>query len=178
MDSTLKESTTVEESGSGSGKPSHGHSEGSSGHSEVRRPESRDRGGFLEQYKPEQGKWTRRGTFIGTGLLATWAAWSVYDQLRGSEGSGAQLLITPGIPLLVVVILGVLCWRVSFVSRKSGDFMIATEGEMKKVSWSSKREVIGSTKVVIVFTVLMALLLFAVDLVFQSLFQWIGVLKV
>ncbi|MCH7993750.1 MAG: preprotein translocase subunit SecE [Planctomycetes bacterium] len=55
--------------------------------------------------------------------------------------------------------------------------MIATEGEMKKVSWSSKEEVIGSTKVVIMFTFMLALFLFVVDMVFQQVFKWIGVLK-
>ena len=48
---------------------------------------------------------------------------------------------------------------------------------MKKVSWSSKREVIGSTKVVILFTVLLGVLLFVVDVLFQTLFKNIGVLK-
>jgi preprotein translocase subunit SecE len=55
--------------------------------------------------------------------------------------------------------------------------MIATEGEMKKVSWSTKNEIIGSTKVVIMFTVLLALVLFVVDLAFQTMFSSIGVLK-
>ncbi len=64
------------------------------------------------------------------------------------------------------------------MGRKAGDFMIATEGEMKKVNWSSKREVVGSTKVVIMFTLLMAMLLFVVDLVFQALFKALNVLKV
>jgi preprotein translocase subunit SecE len=63
------------------------------------------------------------------------------------------------------------------VNRKSSDFMIATEGEMKKVSWSSRREVIGSTKVVILFTIALACFLFVVDLAFQTLFSAIGVLK-
>jgi preprotein translocase SecE subunit len=56
--------------------------------------------------------------------------------------------------------------------------MIATEGEMKKVSWSSRRELIGSTKVVIVFTVAIAALLFVVDVGFVVLFGWLRVLKV
>jgi preprotein translocase subunit SecE len=38
--------------------------------------------------------------------------------------------------------------------------------------------VIGSTKVVIVFTVLLAVLLFVVDVAFRTLFRTIGVLKV
>ena len=88
------------------------------------------------------------------------------------------MLITPGIPIALAVVLGVIAWRLTFVSRKSSDFMIATEGEMKKVSWSSKREVIGSTKVVILFTVLLALFLFVVDFAFQVFFKSVGVLKV
>ncbi len=138
----------------------------------------RPAGGFLTQYKPDQGKAIRTGTFVGLGLLIVWGAVSVKDQLTFYEGDEAwRLLITPGIPILVAVVLGALAWRVSFVSKKSSDFMIGTEGEMKKVSWSTKREVIGSTKVVIMFTFMLALLLFGVDLVFQTAFQWIGVLK-
>jgi preprotein translocase subunit SecE len=59
---------------------------------------------------------------------------------------------------------------------KTADFLIATEGEMKKVSWSSRKEVIGSTKVVMITTFILAVLLLAVDLVFQLAFQAIGVM--
>lgn len=153
-------------------------SDGERGGRPVGRHTDGPRPGFLTQYKPDQGKVTRRSTFLGCGLLIVWGAWFLYDQLRIYEGDELwRMLITQGIPILFVVVLGTLAWRVSFVGRKSSDFMIATEGEMKKVSWSSKREVIGSTKVVIVFTLLLAVLLFSVDTVFQSLFLWIGVLK-
>jgi len=135
--------------------------------------------GPLSQYKRDQGKITRTSTFVGLGLLIAWGAKFLNDRLAGYLGDEAwRLMITPGIPILVAVVLGVVAWRMAFVSRKSSDFMIATEGEMKKVSWSSKSEVIGSTKVVITFTLLLAVLLFVVDLIFQRLFTWIGVLKV
>jgi preprotein translocase SecE subunit len=49
---------------------------------------------------------------------------------------------------------------------------------MKKVSWSTKREVVGSTKVVILFTVLLAIMLFVVDVIFLLFFSWIQVVKV
>ncbi len=139
-------------------------------------------GGFFAQYKPDQGIWTRRGTFIGAGLLIAWGAaflkgqLSIYEDRIGKDWWAMP--VTYGIPILFAVVLAALAWRISFVNRKSSDFMIATEGEMKKVSWSSKREVIGSTKVVILFTVLLAVLLFAVDLLFQSVFKYIDVLKV
>ena len=42
------------------------------------------------------------------------------------------------------------------------DFLIATDSEMKKVNWTSRKELIGSTKVVIIFMFLIALFLFVV----------------
>ena len=137
-------------------------------------------GGPLKPHKPEQGKWTRRGTFISVGALVAWGGVFVNQRLSGYQDIEAwwSVLITPGIPVALVVVLGTLAYWVSFVNRKSSDFMIATEGEMKKVNWSTKREVIGSTKVVITMTLLLAILLFTVDLAFQRLFVAIKVLKV
>ena len=139
---------------------------------------SRGGGGFFEQYKPEQGKWTRLGTFVGLMALIAWGAQFIYEQLQVYEGSeGWRLLVTAGIPLAFLVVVGSVAWWTAYSSNKSGDFMIATEGEMKKVSWSTRREIIGSTKVVILFTFLMAAVLFMIDLLFQFLFSAIGVLK-
>ena len=134
--------------------------------------------GFFQQYKPEQGKATRMGTLFCAGAMIAWGAVFLYDQLQVYEGDEAwRLLITTGLPIVFAVALFALVWWIAFVSRTSSDFMIATEGEMKKVSWSSRREIIGSTKVVILFTLLMSVLLFVVDLVFQALFSEMGVLK-
>jgi preprotein translocase subunit SecE len=139
----------------------------------------RQGGGLLKQYKQDQGKNTRVGTFIGLGLLIVWGAWVLYNYLKIYEGDEFwRLLITRGVPIVFAIVLGSAAWWVAFANRASSDFMIATEGEMKKVSWSTKREVIGSTKVVILFTFLFAALLFVVDLAFQTAFKWIGVLKI
>lgn len=137
------------------------------------------RRGWFQPYKQEQGKTTRTGTFVGLGLLIAWGAKFLNDRLAGYQGDEAwRLMVTPGIPIAFAVALGALAWRLSYASRKSSDFMIATEGEMKKVNWSTKREVIGSTKVVIAFTIMLAVLLFLVDLAFQIFFKSVGVLKV
>jgi len=56
-------------------------------------------------------------------------------------------------------------------------FLVATDGEMKKVNWTSVREVRGSTVVVIVATFLIAALLFAFDNGFGAFFRLIGVLE-
>ena len=63
------------------------------------------------------------------------------------------------------------------MSRRSVEFLIATDGEMKKVNWTTYREVKGSTIVVIVATFLIAGILFLVDMGFSWLFGAIGVLE-
>ena len=110
--------------------------------------------------------------------MLAWGVKFLYDRLSIYQGDEAwRLLITIGIPIALPVALGAVIWWIVFAHRGTGDFMIATEGEMKKVSWSSRSEVIGSTKVVIMFTALLAILLFVVDLMFQQIFHWLNVLK-
>jgi preprotein translocase SecE subunit len=49
--------------------------------------------------------------------------------------------------------------------------MILAEGEMKKVSWSSRKEIAVSTFIVIVVVVIMAVLLGITDLSFKLFFS-------
>jgi len=120
-------------------------------------------------YKVTQGRYTRSLTFAGVMLLAVSGAYVLSRQLYDV---GPYLRY--GIPSVVVVLLGLLTfWMVNRPG--SADFLIATEGEMKKVAWSGKKEVIGSTKVVIVTTLMIAVLLFGVDILFGALFRIIGV---
>jgi len=69
-----------------------------------------------------------------------------------------------------------LYWYIG-LSRRSVEFLIATDGEMKKVNWTSYREVKGSTIVVIVATFLIAGILYLVDMGFSYIFSAIGVLE-
>jgi len=121
---------------------------------------------FFKIYKKGQGKYTRVLTVLSVLLLAIIGAYVLSKRLAGFTSTYVRF----GIPTAVVLIVGALVlWLVN--RPKSADFLIATEGEMKKVSWSSKKEVIGSTKVVIVATFFMAALLYAVDLLFIYLFS-------
>lgn len=63
------------------------------------------------------------------------------------------------------------------VKKSAVEFLIATDGEMKKVNWTSYKEVKGSTIVVIAATFLIAGFLFVVDLAFSNFFSWIDVLQ-
>lgn len=68
-------------------------------------------------------------------------------------------------------------WLVG-VKQRPIEFFIAVDNEMHKVNWSSRREVVGSTWVVITVCLAITVVLFVVDLGFSSLFRAIGVLDV
>lgn len=140
---------------------------------------ARGTGTGLRIYKPGQGYYTRVCTAIGGGVLAVWGAIFVLDELRAYLDPNepyfypTQYAIAVG---FLAVLCGLLYWGVG-IGRKSNDFFIATEGEMKKVSWSSRQEVIRSTKVVIVTVVLLGVFLFVADILFMEFFSTIKVLK-
>ncbi|MGV6813953.1 MAG: preprotein translocase subunit SecE [Phycisphaerales bacterium] len=81
--------------------------------------------------------------------------------------------IAGGIMLIGVILLYIFVG----VKKQTVEFLIATDGEMKKVNWTTYREVKGSTIVVIVATFLIAGFLFLVDLGFSNFFRWIDVLQ-
>jgi len=129
----------------------------------------------LNIYKPGQGKYTRIGTIIGIGLIVAVGAYKGSQQLQSLKGIFSTPAFVFGIPTAAAaLIVLVVAWIVNRVS--AADFLIGTEGEMKKVSWSSRREVSGSTKVVIVTTFILAGILFAVDLLLIVVFQWFGIM--
>jgi len=81
------------------------------------------------------------------------------------------------IPLILIVLSLWLAWRVVNYPTFA-DFLIATEAEINKVSWSSRRALYRDTIVVLVSLVLLTLFLFVVDL-FWSWFlsqEWVMIL--
>jgi preprotein translocase subunit SecE len=126
--------------------------------------------GKFDIYKRGQGKYTRISTFagvVGVGLIG-----AVYLSEKITD-AGAYWRF--GLPTLLLVLLAA---GMFLLLNRPGpaDFMIATESEMKKVSWSSRKEVIGSTKVVIVTTFILAFILFSVDHIFILIFHGLGIL--
>jgi preprotein translocase subunit SecE len=126
---------------------------------------------IFEIYKKTQGKYLRIGTFAAAMLIVIIGSKILRDKLSTLDNIFLQF----GIPVAVTLVLAaVVFWLVNRPS--SADFLISTEGEMKKVSWSSKKEVIGSTKVVIVTTVILSMMLLAVDMLFIWFFSNIGLM--
>ena len=81
-----------------------------------------------------------------------------------------------GVGLLMLLGAGVTWWLVG-VRPRTVEFLIATDGEMKKVNWSTRKDVMASTWVVILWSVLLAGGLFFVDFVFSTFFKMIKVLQ-
>jgi len=104
---------------------------------------------------------TFRATVDGT------VAEPIFPQLYLQAG------VAGGIILIGAILIG---WFVAS-SPKSSDFLIATDSEMKKVHWSTYKQIKGSTIVVIVATFLIAGFLFVIDIGFSTFFKWIDVLQ-
>lgn len=144
-------------------------------------PSRDDGGGFFHIYKKGQGYWTRMGTAGAAALIAALTASFLYQHLADWIGASGVTPARAGHISLAIIGAFVLAFAllVYWVMNKptNADFLIATDSEMKKVNWTSRKELIGSTKVVIFFMFLIALLLFQFDLIFGEIFNYIGVLK-
>ena len=131
-------------------------------------------------YKPGQGYYTRLMSVIGLGLLVLMGVvWLVKLPVIANAqiGSLQPIYIQAGTAVLVVAVFTWLGYWLFGVNQRVVEFTIATESEMKKVNWSTRREILGSTWVVIALTVFIAVLCFLVEAVYQWFFTMINVLE-
>jgi preprotein translocase subunit SecE len=126
--------------------------------------------GFFSIYKPGQGKYVRWGTVTGLGLVALiGAGW--LGLLLGFYGRPIQ---AGAMVAWLAVWSMVIFWVVN--TPKLAEFMIMTESEMRKVTWPTRHATINSTKVVIFMTLVLASLLWLVDIGFMKLFEKLGIM--
>jgi len=118
-------------------------------------------------YKPGQGKYTRLISGISVVTIVAIGCYLLYTRLAATDLNPWIVFLLPLI--IVVAAAAAIYWVLNKPS--VADFMIASEGELKKVNWSSRKEVAVSTGVVIGVVVAMAALLGATDMVFQLIFD-------
>ena len=124
-------------------------------------------------YKRGQGKYTRLGSAFGAAIIAGLGCFQLYNKLQAAD---VGLWVQTMVPASLFVVLSFLIFW--FVNKPNiANFMIAAEAEMKKVSWSTRKEVIRSTKVVIFSVVMLGAFLFLADIMFMLFFSTIKVLK-
>ncbi|MDY3553256.1 preprotein translocase subunit SecE [Gemmata sp. JC717] len=146
------------------------------------------------QYKRSLGVKVRRLTILGVLIIGVSGAWSMFT--NGLVGEQLVLTLPFGwqpIPLMhgflltigaKVVVLSLLVAATLWVALRAvnvpdfAEFLIATEAEMNKVSWSTRKRLAQDTVVVLVTTLLMTVFLLAVDLFWGWLLsrQTVGVL--
>jgi preprotein translocase subunit SecE len=120
----------------------------------------------LKIYKRGQGYYTRLySALVAFGIVAT-GCYALYRQLQGM----GNIWVEAFVPASVCAIFS---WLIFWIVNKPNiaDFMISAEGEIKKVSWSSRKEIIASTMVVIFVVAFMACTLRLADFCFRYLFD-------
>jgi preprotein translocase subunit SecE len=122
-------------------------------------------------YKPMQGRYARLYTGLGLGIIILAGAYQIQQ---------ASLEYTPlwrfGVPLAFAAALGWVILRLIHFP-PFADFLIATEAEMNKVSWTTRDDLIRATTVVLATVLFMALFLYVVDYLWTLILQMIGVLR-
>lgn len=127
---------------------------------------------LIEKYKWGQGKMTRLYSAIAVAAIAAIGCWILYHKLVAAidvtKTIGLWISVTVPLGLFALIAL-LLYWLVN--KPAVADFLIAAEGELKKVSFSSKREIAISTFVVIVVVILTAIMLGVADFCFNLFFS-------
>jgi preprotein translocase SecE subunit len=149
-------------------------------------------------YKGNQGVRVRRWTVIGVltvgvcGIITLvmrssfgrerpdypnnwlWSIPGTYDAYAVPVMYKVHLLM----PVLLGAVLIYFSWRLVNVPMFA-DFLIATEAEMNKVSWTTRRRLVQDTIVVLVTVFLLTMFLFLVDIMWITILGWgpIGVLQ-
>ena len=125
----------------------------------------------IDLYKPMQGWYARVYTAIGLGVVVAAGAYRISESTLEYH-----ILMRFGLPAAFAVVLGWVVFRIVHFP-PFAEFLIATEAEMNKVSWTSKDDLIRATTVVLTTVVLMAVFLFLVDTLWTFILRMIGVLQ-
>jgi preprotein translocase subunit SecE len=122
----------------------------------------------FDLYKANQGKNTRLFSGFGLAIIVALGCWQLYQQLQAWNLNPWIVTLVPvglfaGLAILIFILSN---------QHKVADFMISAEGEIKKVSWSTRQEIYASTLIVIIVVICMAVLLGVTDLCFEYIFKW------
>jgi preprotein translocase SecE subunit len=130
-------------------------------------------------YKSNQGVRVRRFTILGILILVGTGIWTLntHNSLAGdwrihlpfslmANGSVLYVMLLPDLEYTVPLILTAAGLWIAFRAVNFpafADFLIATEAEMNKVSWSTRKKLVQDTIVVLVTVFLFAVFLLVVD---------------
>lgn len=137
--------------------------------------------------RPGLGRMVRLSAFGGIGALTLFGAYALYmapsihslwwaDMLGPKDVFGKSISLKPILFPAVGVFLGVMSGVFLLLNQeKWADFLIETEGEIKKVSWPARKEFVGSAAIVVLVVAVVSMFLHYVDLGLSRLMQAWGV---
>jgi preprotein translocase subunit SecE len=133
-----------------------------------KKPNRRERNGAMNVkiYKRGQGKNSRLWTAIVLLAVVAIGCWRLHLKLQVQDNVWIHTLVPA---LVCAVFAGVIYWLSNLPT--IADFLIAAEGEIKKVSWSSRKEIMNSTLIVITVVAAIAIGLGLVDVAFRLFFS-------
>ncbi|MBI1345234.1 preprotein translocase subunit SecE [bacterium] len=123
-------------------------------------------------YKRNQGRLTRQLTAAAIFAAIAVGAWALFQTALADLEKPVQY----GITAALVVLGAWFAYRIVNYPAFA-DFLVDVEGEMAKVSWPSKDELLRATAVVLVTMFLLSFVLFMYDLIWQQLLRAIGIIK-
>jgi len=148
----------------------------------------------FEAHKPGQGTYARVTAAVALGVISLAAsAWlhgvfigmRVIRRILGVEFTWGILIAAIAFVVMAgftaFLTLGLrteIKWlkRLDDLAVACADFLIETETELRRVSWPTRDELVGSTAVVIFLTLVMGAFVFVADSVIQLLAKAVGVL--
>ena len=128
-------------------------------------------------HKPGQGYWTRTMTAVCAGVLAVATGAWVWNKLGVFDYSFDRIYAQAVGAAITILIIGMFAYWLVGRKRASVEFLIATDSEMKKVNWSTRREIVGNTWVVVGVSFIIAMILFFTDLLFAFIARAGGLLQ-
>jgi len=142
-------------------------------------------GGQLDWHKSRQATAVRAAAFVFVAALTFYGSFAFYqipsttsgwwEDLVKFELFGKVIALKPVLFPSAGVFLTVMMTAYVLLNRpKWAEFLIETEGELKKVSWPHRKEYVGSAVVVVVVVVVISLFLFFVDQGLSKLMKWWG----
>lgn len=142
-------------------------------------------------YKRSQGQRVRRGTMLGILVLAGCGIYTLLNHRTLETGArdwripvpfsaGHSFVLLPDLQFTVPILLALasfwIAWRVVNFPVFT-DFLIATEAELNKVSWTTRKRLIQDTIVVLVTVFLLTFFLFVADVVWAQVLTKLTVLQ-
>jgi preprotein translocase SecE subunit len=143
-------------------------------------------GGMMDYAKPGLGRWSRTGALVSIGALTLFGAYAFYmhpslsspwwTDLWKAVLFGKSLSVKPILFPSVGILTTVMLVAYLLLNRdKWAEFLIETEGELKKVSWPARKEYLGSALVVVLVVAVISVFLHFVDVGLSEVMKRIGI---